>query len=106
MESITKQDLFQMTAEMLERIDRNKAEILERIDRNKAEVFEHIDQSKAELRAEIAERTEHVETTLLKEFRKWAVPHNARLKVFEISVHGLTERVELIEERLTDLEQR
>ncbi len=59
-----------------------------------------------QLRIEMLERMEQMETTLLKEFCKWAVPNSARLKVHEVGLNALSERVELIEERLTNLEQK
>ncbi len=80
MEAATKEDLAQVRAELIERAENTRMELIERI--------------------------EQAETTLLKEFRKWAVPQSARMKVFEVNVHGLAERVELLEERMTDLEQK
>ncbi len=65
----------------------------------------------AELRTEMAaqeirllERMEQVETRLLTEFRKWAVPMNSRTKVFEATAGALMERVTMLEERVTGLE--
>lgn len=52
------------------------------------------------------ERMEKIETTLLNEFRKWAVPFGARMRVFEAIGTGLTERVTLLEERMNGLEQK
>ncbi len=91
MDYATKDDLLKVRSELMERIDNTRAELFERIDTTRTELLERIEKS---------------ETTLLSEFRKWAVPHNARTKVMEISVLGLAERMELVESRLTDLEQK
>lgn len=58
------------------------------------------------LRADLMEHMRGIETTLLKEFRKWAVPMNTRTRVFELTSQGLTERLSLVEERLDALETR
>ncbi len=91
MEAVTKEDLAQLRSELIERIEGTRTEMIERIEGSRMEMIERIEQT---------------ETTLLKEFRKWAVPQSARMKVFEINVHSLAERVELLEERMTDLEQK
>jgi hypothetical protein len=62
------------------------------------------DLAEAEIR--LLERLEKVETTLLKEFRKWATITEVRLRTSEVSTHGLTERVASLESRVSDLEQR
>ena len=54
------------------------------------------------LQTSVLERIEKFETTLVAEFRKWAVPTAARLT----SLETLNERVLLIEERLDQLEKR
>lgn len=62
---------------------------------------------KAELEAletRVLERIERVETTLLKEFRKWAVPIDANLRVNKAYSLGFDERLASLEERVTDLE--
>ena len=58
------------------------------------------------LRDDMTEKMRGIETTLLKEFRKWAVPMNTRQRVFEVTSQGLTERLTLVEERLDALETR
>ncbi len=55
---------------------------------------------------DLTEKMRGIETTLLKEFRKWAVPMNTRTRVFELTSQGLTERLSLVEERLDALETR
>jgi hypothetical protein len=67
--------------------------------------------TKAELAAELAatelrllERMEKVETTLLSEFRKWARSFESRTRVTELTVAGLHERMGLIEDRVSELE--
>jgi hypothetical protein len=56
------------------------------------------------LETRVLERMERVETTLLKEFRKWAVSFESRFRANEILVSGFSERVGSLEERVTDLE--
>lgn len=52
----------------------------------------------------IVERIEKTETTLLKEFRKWAVRIESSMKIEATKVSTLMERVAVIEERLDDLD--
>ncbi len=61
---------------------------------------------KAELKEEIFEQIEKVETTLLKEFRKYAIRAEARLRVNEVTASGLTERMAFLEERVSYLEEK
>lgn len=56
-------------------------------------------------KTETLERIEKTETTLLKEFRKWAVRIAARGRVMDASVTGFSERLRVLEERVDDLEQ-
>lgn len=60
----------------------------------------------AELRTELLERIEKTETTLLREFRKWAVSFESRFRANEILVGGFSERMISLEERVGSLEQR
>jgi hypothetical protein len=50
------------------------------------------------------ERIEKTETTLLKEFRKWAVRIESSMKIEATKVSTLMERMEVVEGRLDDLE--
>ncbi len=52
----------------------------------------------------LLERIEKTETTLLKEFRKWAISFESRFKANEILVTGFSERLVSLEERVSDLE--
>lgn len=54
----------------------------------------------------ILERIERTETTLLKEFRKWAVSFESGFRANEILVGGFNERMISLEERVGSLEQR
>lgn len=56
------------------------------------------------LRIEMLERIEKAETTLLKEFRKWAAPIDASLRVNKAYSLGFDERLASLEERVSDLE--
>ncbi len=58
------------------------------------------------LEERMTEKMRDVETTLLKEFRKWAVPMNTRARVFEVTSQAVNERLSLVEERLDALETR
>jgi hypothetical protein len=63
--------------------------------------------TKADLEASelrLLERIEKTETTLLKEFRKWAVRFEAVVRVNEASVVGFNARLASLEERVDDLE--
>ncbi len=53
---------------------------------------------------QLLERIEKTETTLLKEFRKWAVSFESRFKANEVLVAGFSERLVSLEERVSDLE--
>ena len=52
----------------------------------------------------LLERIEKTETTLLKEFRKWAVSFESRFRANEVLVSGFSERLVSLEERVTELE--
>ena len=47
-----------------------------------------------------------METTLLKEFRKWGISFESRFKANEVLIAGFNERLISIEERVSDLEQK
>ncbi len=57
-----------------------------------------------EIVEQLLERIEKTETTLLKEFRKWAVSFESRFKANEVLVAGFSERLVSLEERVSDLE--
>ena len=52
----------------------------------------------------VLERLDKLETTLLKEFRKWTISFESRFRANEVLVSGLNERMISLEERVTDLE--
>ena len=52
------------------------------------------------------ERLEKVETTLLKEFHKWAQITETRIRVNETVVFCLSDRMASLESRVRDLEQK
>jgi hypothetical protein len=64
----------------------------------------HNDLSALETR--LLERIEKTETTLLREFRKWALSFESRFRANEILVGGFNERVIALEERVGDIERR
>jgi hypothetical protein len=59
-----------------------------------------------QLKDYIEERTRDMETTLLREFRKWAVRIVSDSKVQKASTLGLSERLSMVEERLDELESK
>lgn len=58
-----------------------------------------------ELETRLLERIEKTETTLLREFRKWAVSFESRFRASETLVGGFSERMASLEERVSDLER-
>ena len=52
----------------------------------------------------LLERIEKTETTLLREFRKWAISFESRFRANEILVGGFNERLIALEERVGDIE--
>jgi hypothetical protein len=58
------------------------------------------------LETRLLERIEKTETTLLREFRKWAVSFESRFRANEFLVGGFNERMIALEERVGNLEQR
>jgi hypothetical protein len=59
-----------------------------------------------DLETRLLERIEKTETTLLREFRKWAISFESRFRANESLVVGFSERVTSLEERVSDIEQR
>jgi hypothetical protein len=53
----------------------------------------------------VLERIERSETTLLREFRKWALSFESRFRATEVLVGGFNERMISLEERVSDLER-
>ncbi len=60
----------------------------------------------ADVKTELLERLENVETTLLKEFHKWAQITETRIRVNEMLAFGLSDRMASLESRVRDLEQK
>jgi flagellar biosynthesis/type III secretory pathway chaperone len=58
------------------------------------------------VKSELLERLEKLETTLLKEFHKWAQITETRIRVNETLAFGLNERMVSLESRVRDLEQK
>ena len=78
----------------------------------KAELASQLAELKVDLRGELSEvkmelyeRIEKVETNLLREFRKYAIASEARLRIAEAVGSGLMERMAAIEERVGELER-
>ena len=58
------------------------------------------------LQVTLLERIEKIETTLLREFRKWAISFESRFRANEVLVGGFNERLIALEERLGDIERQ
>jgi hypothetical protein len=58
------------------------------------------------LQVALLERIEKTETTLLREFRKWAISFESRFRANEVLVGGFNERLIALEERLGDVERK
>ncbi|HEX3682639.1 MAG TPA: hypothetical protein VHU83_08840 [Bryobacteraceae bacterium] len=91
-------ELFQ---QRFEQIDRR----FEQIDRR----FEQVDERFREVEKRLDQNVElarSIETSLLKEFRKWAISFESRFKANEILIGGFNERLIALEERVGDIERR
>ena len=64
----------------------------------KQQMDEALGLMKEELRNELLERIEKSETTLLMEFRKWAVRIESPLRATQVLVGGFNERLSVLEE--------
>jgi hypothetical protein len=64
-----------------------------------------LDALETRLETRLLERIEKTETTLLREFRKWAISFESRFRANEILVGGFSERMVSLEERVSGLEQ-
>jgi len=81
---------------------RLQASVVTSEQRLQASIVEAVTASELRCRA----HTEEVETRLLTEFWKWARTADARYRQHQAIVTGLDLRVQTIEDRLSDLEQR
>jgi hypothetical protein len=59
-----------------------------------------------ELKDYIDERTRDMETTLLREFRKWAVRIEAHNRLARTTTDTLNERLHEVETRLDDIDEK
>ncbi len=66
---------------------------------------QEMDEAITSAKMELIERIEKSETTLLKEFRKWAVRIESPLKATQVLVGGFNERLSVLEERIEELER-
>ena len=67
--------------------------------------FQNLDARFQQEREYTDERTRDMETTLLTEFRKWAMQNDATIKPYPARLASLEERVTMLEERLDDLKR-
>jgi phage shock protein A len=92
---------FEQVDKRFEQVDRR----FEQVDRR----FEQVDKRFEEVEKRLDENVElarSVETSLLKEFRKWAISFESRFKANEILIGGFNERLIALEERVGDIERR
>ena len=71
--------------------------------------FEQIDARFEQIDARFEEtyaRIEQVETALLTEFHKWARPHEIRIRSSESLVGAFSERLGLLEDRISEIERK
>jgi ABC-type transporter Mla subunit MlaD len=98
----TKGDLNQLRQE-------TKADLNQLRQETKADLNQLRQETKADLnqlREDMTELIRGVETTLLKEFRKAMLPINSRVASAKVLVNSFDERLEALEDRVLNLENR
>ena len=60
----------------------------------------------AAMEQRLAGKIETTETTLLREFRKWAVPVESRQRNFNVTLEGFEERLTLLEDWMHEQDDR
>jgi hypothetical protein len=70
------------------------------------ELKEFLEQKFTELREYTDERTHDMETKLLKAFRNWAVRVEAKMSVQRATTDGMSDRMNVLEQRVDDLEAK
>jgi len=98
----TKADLSEVRAELKADIEALRAATKADIESLRTATKADIESAKMET----FERIEHVETTLLKEFRKWMSRNDALLKLHGARDVSYDQRISLLEERVGELEER
>ena len=73
------------------------------LDKRADEIQQRVTEQVTGLRAEIKAMGEHVETSLLTEFHKWASPNEARARGTREALHALDLEVDLLKERVAKL---
>lgn len=99
---------FEQIDRRFEQIDRRFEEVYERfreIEKRLDEVEKRLDEVEKRLDDNV-ELARSIETSLLKEFRKWAISFESRFKANEILIGGFNERLIALEERVGDIERR
>ena len=103
MEPATKQDVNEVKEE-LAGLKQDMVQLRTQTKQDMLQLEGRVAQGFADLEDRMLGQMRHIETTLLTEFRKWAVPTASRAKVTEVRVAGLAERLDLVEERLDAIE--
>lgn len=75
-------------------------------DEDKRWITELMDERLEKLGTRFAERLEHVETTLLREFHKWASPMEARQRTHTATLRAIDLEMEELQDRVKKLEDR
>ena len=86
--------------------DRLRSHVDQVVSQSEDRLRSHVDQVVSQSEDRSRAHTELVETRLLTEFWKWARTADARYRQHQAIVGGLDIRVQTIEDRLSDLEQR
>jgi DNA anti-recombination protein RmuC len=94
---MTDEQLQSLFAGMERQLDRRADEIEQRL-------RDHVTAVESRLRAEIRAVGEHVETTLLTEFHKWASPAEARSRTISAALRAIDLEMEALNDRVSKLE--
>ncbi len=97
-----REDAERRDARLHKDAERRDALLREVAERRDARMLDHVER----IRLGLSEQNEKTETTLLKEFRKWAISFESRFKANDALVVGFNERLISLEERLSDLERK
>jgi hypothetical protein len=97
-----KDELSAFQIRLREDAERRDARLREDAEHRDARMLDHIER----IRLGLSEQNEKTETTLLREFRKWAISFESRFKANDTLVVGFNERLISVEERLSDLERK
>ena len=87
-------------------IDELKDHFDQRLNEANAHLDERLHATETKLKDDLAERLDDVETKLLREFRKWAMPIEGSRRVQQVLNSNVDERLSALETRVSDLESK